>query len=240
MYLHLFFLFICSLQSHRMVSWAVSVMIKIPVKLAMPIAVLEVANVFVMMTTKRTRISHVVSIYTMWETVKPPFEECDHTRKNAPCGKFEPAYPGDVVAQLVERRSAPRYNGFHDQRFESVRSTRTICESFSESKSCADSLTMCTTPRVYTHAHEWSRTCVKDPVVHVRDRWITETRKHWTQEKQQQLGSAVPWLLAFPGESSPNIYISVYPLSPKGGREISDVSSLSGVSGLSVGSHFSI
>ena len=32
-------------------------------------------------------------------------------------------------------------------------------------------------PHVYTHAYEWSRTHAKDPVVHVRVQWITETRK---------------------------------------------------------------
>ena len=32
-------------------------------------------------------------------------------------------------------------------------------------------------PRVYTRAHEWSRTHAKYPVVHVSVRWITETRK---------------------------------------------------------------
>ena len=34
---------------------------------------------------------------------------------------------------------------------------------------------MCRLPRVYTHAQAWSRTHVKDPVVHVIVRWITET-----------------------------------------------------------------
>ena len=32
-------------------------------------------------------------------------------------------------------------------------------------------------PCLHTHAQEWSRTLAKDPVVHVRGRWITETRK---------------------------------------------------------------
>ena len=45
---------------------------------------------------------------------------------------------------------------------------------------------------------------IRDPVVHVRVQWITETQKRCTQEKKKKLGSVVLWLLAFPGESSPN------------------------------------
>ena len=32
-------------------------------------------------------------------------------------------------------------------------------------------------PRVYTHANKWTHTHIKDTVVHVRVRWITETGK---------------------------------------------------------------
>ena len=45
-------------------------------------------------------------------------------------------------------------------------------------KCCADSLSVCPTPGgMYTHACEWSHMHVKDPVLHVRVRWITETLK---------------------------------------------------------------
>ena len=40
-----------------------------------------------------------------------------------------------------------------------------MCDFFPVKKCCADSLSVCPTPRVYTHAHEWSRTHVKDPGV---------------------------------------------------------------------------
>ena len=57
-----------------------------------------------------------------------------------------------------------------------VRSTRQICKCFSESKYCADSLSVCPGHlRVYTHSYE--RAHVKAPVVHVRLRWIMETQK---------------------------------------------------------------
>ena len=47
---------------------------------------------------------------------------------------------------------------------------------------------------------EWSRTHIKDPIVRVRVRWITETRK------TLHTGDKKPWvaLLAFPRESSPH------------------------------------
>ena len=53
-------------------------------------------------------------------------------------------------------------------------------------------------PRVYTHATEWSRTHVKDLVVHVRVRRITETRK--TQHTLEGLGrAALAAAAALPG-----------------------------------------
>ena len=51
---------------------------------------------------------------------------------------------------------------------------------------------VCPTPRVYTHAYERRRTHVKGPEVHVRVRWITETRKHCTQKNNN-------WLAPFYG-----------------------------------------
>ena len=68
---------------------------------------------------------------------------------------------GDVVAQLVERRLQYPMD-FMIRGSNTVRSSSKICESFS--KCCADSLSVCPTT-------------VKDPVVHVRVRWIMETRK---------------------------------------------------------------
>ena len=50
--------------------------------------------------------------------------------------------------------------------------------------------------RHYISAH------VKDPVVHVRVRWIMETVKH--QDMHSRLGSTTLLQLAFPGESNPN------------------------------------
>ena len=44
-------------------------------------------------------------------------------------------------------------------------------------KGYADSLSVCPTPSVYTHASERPCTHVKDPVVIVRIRWIMETWK---------------------------------------------------------------
>ena len=49
---------------------------------------------------------------------------------------------------------------------------------FSESKTlCFLAAVLVSNPRVYTHAEEGPRTHVKDPVVHVKVRWVTETRK---------------------------------------------------------------
>ena len=48
---------------------------------------------------------------------------------------------------------------------------------FPTQNGCVDSLSVCPTPRVYTHAYERPCTHVKDPVVRVRVRWIMETRK---------------------------------------------------------------
>ena len=63
---------------------------------------------------------------------------------------------GDVVAQLIELR--PRPQNPMDSMIRGsnpIRSTRKICESFSESKCCADSSSVCPTPPhhpcVYTH-----------------------------------------------------------------------------------------
>ena len=58
-----------------------------------------------------------------------------------------------------------------------IRKTRTICESFFESKLLCWLAVGVPNPCVYTHAQEWSHTHVKDPVIHVGVWLITETRK---------------------------------------------------------------
>ena len=50
-------------------------------------------------------------------------------------------------------------------------------ELFRVKKCCADSVSVCPTPVcIRTHKNDHART-LKDPVIHVRIRWITETRK---------------------------------------------------------------
>ena len=89
----------------------------------------------------------------------------------------------------IGRASASRSNGFHDRGSNPVRSIKTNCESFSESKMLSRLVVgVPMHPRVYTHAQEWLRTHVKDSVVHVRVRWITERRK--TQHALVWLGRA--------------------------------------------------
>ena len=80
------------------------------------------------------------------------------------------------VAQLVECRTQdPKDPGSNPV---TVRSTRNICEFFWVQNVV---LTHCQcaqpNPCVYTHSQKWSCTHVKDPVVHVRIRWISETRR---------------------------------------------------------------
>ena len=58
-----------------------------------------------------------------------------------------------------------------DQGSNPVRSTRIFLGVFQSQKCCLPN------PCVYTHAQEWSRTHYKDPVVHVRVRWIAKARK---------------------------------------------------------------
>ena len=58
---------------------------------------------------------------------------------------------GDVVTQWVERRPRDPMDSM-TRGSNPVRSTRKVCKSFSESKCCASSLSVCPTPRVYTHA----------------------------------------------------------------------------------------
>ena len=77
-----------------------------------------------------------------------------------------------------------------------VRSTRKHVD-VSESKCCADSSVCPTT--AYARILEWSRTHVINPVVHVRLRWITNTRKHFTQENTHQK----TWVAPYYGSLSP-------------------------------------
>ena len=79
---------------------------------------------------------------------------------------------GGSVGRALNSRS--KYPGFKPG---PVRSTRKMCERFSESKMLCWLAVGVPNPRVYTHSYEWSRTHVKDHVIHVRVRWITETRK---------------------------------------------------------------
>ena len=65
---------------------------------------------------------------------------------------FKPGEQGDVVAQLVERRPRDPMGDSMTRGSNPVRSTQTISESFSESKWCTDSLSVCPTPHVYTQA----------------------------------------------------------------------------------------
>ena len=70
-----------------------------------------------------------------------------------------------------------------------------------ESTFSADSLTVSVKPScaiacIHIYAH------VKDPVVHVRVRWIMETLK--TSSMHRRLGSATLSQLASPGESNPD------------------------------------
>ena len=76
----------------------------------------------------------------------------------------------DGLAQWLERWTGdPKVEGSNP-----VRSTR---KTFLSQKGCADSLSVCPTPHVHTHAYERPCTHVKDPIVHVRVRWIMKTRK---------------------------------------------------------------
>ena len=82
---------------------------------------------------------------------------------------------GDWVAQLVERRTQdPKTRGSN-----LVKSRKQNCESFSESKTLCRFAVGVPNSRVseYARIRMISRMHVKDPAVHVRDRWITETRK---------------------------------------------------------------
>ena len=63
---------------------------------------------------------------------------------------------GGVVAQWVERRPRDPMDSM-TRGSNPVRSTRKICESFSELKCCADLLSVCPTP-VYTRTHKDVRT----------------------------------------------------------------------------------
>ena len=79
---------------------------------------------------------------------------------------------GDGVAQLVEHRTRdPKVNGSNP-----VKSTwKTL--SFSEPKGLCWLAICVPNPCVYTHAYTSPCTHIKDPVVHVRVRWIMETQK---------------------------------------------------------------
>ena len=77
---------------------------------------------------------------------------------------------GDGVAQLLERRTQESWAEVR------IPSGEICLFVFFRVKNVV--LTRCRCiPSVYTHTHEWSHTHGKDPVVHVRVRWITETWK---------------------------------------------------------------
>ena len=76
---------------------------------------------------------------------------------------------------LVERRTRdPKTRSWNPC---PVRSTRKKNWKFFRVKNVVLTRSWCAQPRAYTHAYEWLRTHVKDPVGHVRVRWITKTRK---------------------------------------------------------------
>ena len=65
-----------------------------------------------------------------------------------------------------------------DPRFECRQEHKKNVTSFPSQKCCADSLSVCPMPvRIRMHKNDHVRTYVKDPVVHVRVRWIPKTRK---------------------------------------------------------------
>ena len=83
------------------------------------------------------------------------------------------------------------------------RSTRTICESFSESECCADSLSVVCPPPVCIRTHKND---------HVRRLKILQSMSEFgrlrkrenTALRKKPHKSALLWLLAFPGESNLN------------------------------------
>ena len=89
-----------------------------------------------------------------------------------------------------------------------VRSTRTICGSFSVSKCCADSLSVCPTlvcinySRIRMTTYARLRSC--SPCQSLVDYGNMKTLHTGEEKKKEKKGSAVLWLLAFPVESSPN------------------------------------
>ena len=82
---------------------------------------------------------------------------------------------GDGLAQWLDRAVDWRSKG---RGFESRQEHKNNFEFLRIKKVCADSLSVCPTPVcIYTRAYERPCTRVKDPVVHVRVRWIMETPK---------------------------------------------------------------
>ena len=74
--------------------------------------------------------------------------------------------------------------------------------------SCADLFVP--DPPLVCMAHTQICAHVKDPISICHNRLgltagSVETRKHCTHEKKKMLGSAILWLLVFPGESSSNV-----------------------------------
>ena len=92
-----------------------------------------------------------------------------------------------VVAQLVEHLPGDPMDSM-SRGSNPVRSIRKIGEFFQVRLLCWLVVGV-PHPCVYMHAED--HTHVKDPVVHVRVRWMPETRKHCTQGKTKKLGCAV-------------------------------------------------
>ena len=80
---------------------------------------------------------------------------------------------GDGLAQWLERWTGDATG----REFESRQEHKKNFDFFSESKRLCCFTVGVPNPRVYTHVYERPCTHVKDPVVHVRVRWVMETRK---------------------------------------------------------------
>ena len=82
---------------------------------------------------------------------------------------------GDGLAQYIVRALDWRSKG---RGFESLQEHKNNLEFFRIKKVVLTPCRcMCPTPRVHTHAYERPCTHIKHPVVHVRVRWMMETRK---------------------------------------------------------------
>ena len=94
---------------------------------------------------KRTQLDNRVSFMEVWSRLE---------RKGSLAAIIK--RHGDIVAQLVERRPRDTMESM-TRGSNPVRSTHKMCESFSESKCCADSLSVCPTPCVFACIRTYTR-----------------------------------------------------------------------------------